>query len=266
MDPKVVELPWRTELFEQGASNKKTFAYLEFDGLVMPHPPIQRAIKETVSALRRQGHKVIPWKPFEHSRGVKMINKIYGADGDADIKKTLAEGNEPAIPNIRVLMGEDERPAATITEVWDLQLEKYHYQREYMEHWNQQNAEHGKIDAFIMPVAPHAAVTHNDYIYYGYTSIINLLDYTSVVVPVGFADPAIDLADPSYEPVSSLDKQNWDSYDAEKYRGGPTAVQVVGRRFQEEYVLGLAEQVKSALSSTGLATSDAEDSGVRVEI
>lgn len=248
-DPKVVELPFKAEKVVEGSTGTKTFGYIDFDGLVMPHPPIQRGIKETVAALRAQGHTVIPWKPFDHARGVDIINRIYAADGNEDVKRVLAEGDEPAIPNFAVLMGTDVK-AATVNETWDVQLEKYHYQREHMEYWNQQNQEHGRVDGIIMPVAPHAAVIHDQYVYYGYTSIINILDYTSVVVPVGFSDPQLDPIDPNYEPVSELDKKNWNSYDPIKYQNGPIAVQIVGRRFQEEYVIGLAQQAKNALETT----------------
>lgn len=247
-DPKVVELPWASETLLSGATGSKTFGYFDFDGTVMPHPPIRRAIKEVVAALQAQGHRVVPWKPFDHARGVDLINKIYAADGNEDVKRVLAEGGEPPIPNFAVLMGTDVKPA-TVNETWDVQLEKYNYQREHMEYWNRQNTEHGRIDGIIMPVAPHAAVTHNDYSYYGYTSIINLLDYSSVVVPVGFASPEVDPIASSYRPISELDQKVHDNYDPIKYRNGPTAVQIVGRRFQEEYVIGLAQQAESALKA-----------------
>lgn len=245
-DPKVVPLPWSPENMLQGTTGPKTFGIIEFDGSVMPHPPIQRALAEVIAGLKAHGHKVITWPTYDHARGVDIIQRIYAADGNEDVKKVIAEGGEPPIPNFTALMGTDVKPA-TINEAWDLQTEKWDYQREYMEHWNKQNHEHGRVDAFIMPVAPHAAVTHNDYSYYGYTSIINLLDYPSVVVPVGFADPLLDPVNTSYQPISEMDQKVWENYDPVRYANGPTAVQIVGRRFEEEYVIGLAEQVKNAI-------------------
>lgn len=245
-DPKVVPLPWTSEKMLLGTTGPKTFGIIDFDGLVMPHPPIQRAIREVIAGLNAHGHKVISWPAYDHARGTDIINRVYAADGNIDVMKVIKEGGEPPIPNIAALMGTDIK-AATINEAWDLQYEKWEYQREYMEHWNKQNHEHGQVNAFIMPVAPHAAVTHDDYNYYGYTSIINLLDYPSVVVPVGFADPLLDPVDPTYSPISDMDKKVWSNYDPIAYKGGPTAVQVVGRRFEEEYVIGLAQQLKNSL-------------------
>lgn len=41
-----------------------------------------------------------------------------------------------------------------------------------------------EIDVIIALTAPTAAVRHNQFTYTGYTSVISLLDLTSVVVPV----------------------------------------------------------------------------------
>lgn len=245
-DPKVIPSPWNPDKMAAGTSGVKTFGLIDFDGEVMPHPPIQRALKEVVTGLKAHGHNVVVFPPYDHERGIALVNRVYDADGYKDFRDVLAEGGEPAIPNNARLNNTDAK-ALTINESWDLQIERYEYQREYMEHWNRQNHEHGKIDAIIMPVSPHAAVTHDDSMYYGYTSITNLLDYSAVVVPVGFADPALDPINSNYQPISDLDAQVWKNYDPIKYAKGPTAVQLVGRRFEEEYMIGLAQQVKDCL-------------------
>lgn len=61
-DAKVVPLPWRPdedakvqEYFHTGGL---VFGALQFDGIVQCHPPIQRAMKETIEKLRRHGHQV----------------------------------------------------------------------------------------------------------------------------------------------------------------------------------------------------------------
>lgn len=61
-----------------------------------------------------------------------------------------------------------------------------------------------ELDAIIAPVAPHAAIRHNQFKYYGYTTIVNLLDFTSVVVPVTFADRDVDVKN-GVEPLSEID-------------------------------------------------------------
>ena len=78
-----------------------------------------------------------------------------------------------------------------------------------------------------MPVAPHAAVIPGKYMHYGthyrinltavqrltlfaaYTEVINLLDYTSVCIPVTHADKDIDVFDHCYKPLNDVDRENW---------------------------------------------------------
>lgn len=49
------------------------------------------------------------------------------------------------------------------------------------------------MDAVICPVAPHAACIPGKYATIGYTAFINVLDYTSAVVPVTCADRGVDV-------------------------------------------------------------------------
>lgn len=85
------------------------------------------------------------------------------------------------------------------------------------------------VDAIIAPLAPWAAVIPTKYYHTGkilhlkltrhhaqflqtpaYTQAINLLDYSVSVVPVTIADKNVDIANPDYEPISELDKVNWE--------------------------------------------------------
>lgn len=81
-----------------------------------------------------------------------------------------------------------------------------------------------------MPVAPHAAVIPGKYyhtggiashishsenerltMHLGYTKIINVLNYSAVVIPVTKADKSIDIIDGSYYPENGTDQRNWDA-------------------------------------------------------
>ncbi|CAF1483669.1 unnamed protein product [Didymodactylos carnosus] len=80
------------------------------------------------------------------------------------------------------------------------------------------------------------------------TAVINLLDWPAVALPVTFADKETDVNDATYKGISPLDTEIHNDYDADIYHGAPVSVQVIGRRLQEEYVIGLAEQIGVALS------------------
>jgi amidase len=55
------------------------------------------------------------------------------------------------------------------------------------------------------------------------------------------------VADKSFKAISDADQQAYDDYDADIYDGTPVSVQLVGRRFQEEKILALAEYIAGTL-------------------
>ena len=139
-------------------------------------------------------------------------------------------------------------PKADLNEAWDVQLQKWNYQCEYLDKWREWEERTGKeLDAIIAPVAATAAVRHNQFRYYGYATVFNVLDYTSVVVPVTYADKAVDRKLADYQPLSDMDKAVYAEYDPEVYHGAPVAVQIIGRRLSEERTLAIAEYVGKLL-------------------
>jgi amidase len=45
--------------------------------------------------------------------------------------------------------------------------------------------------------------------WYTYGSVINVLDYCSIVIPVTHVDANVDVFDADYKPVNEKDKQTW---------------------------------------------------------
>lgn len=93
-----------------------------------------------------------------------------------------------------------------MNELWNIHLQKWAYQSEYLSAIRSFEDQHGReLDAIIAPISPTAAIRHNQFKYYGYASAINLLDFTSVVVPVTFADKSIDIKNEDFRPLNDLD-------------------------------------------------------------
>jgi amidase len=93
-----------------------------------------------------------------------------------------------------------------MNELWAVHLKKWAFQSEYLEQFRLMEERLGKdIDAIIAPITPTAAIRHNQFKYYGYASAINLLDFTSVVVPVTFADKSVDKKVEGYKPLNEID-------------------------------------------------------------
>lgn len=62
IDPRNAPLPWRTERCSIPARHKLRIGYVIDDGVVKPQPPIARAVKQVVEALRTDGHE--GWAKF----------------------------------------------------------------------------------------------------------------------------------------------------------------------------------------------------------
>ncbi|KAL1306190.1 hypothetical protein AAFC00_004292 [Neodothiora populina] len=252
-DSKVVPMPWRQTEDDKAkqkiASKGLTLGFFNCDSVVMPHPPILRGVETVVSTLKENGHKVVPWKPYKHDYAVDLIGGIYGADGGKDIHAALQASGEPAIPNIDDLVS-PELPGVDINGAWEVQRQKWQYQNEYLEQWRQMEEKLGcEMDAFIAPITPTAAIRHNQFKYYGYASAINLLDFTSVVVPVTFADKDVDKKDENFKPLNKIDGIIQAEYDPSAYHGAPVAVQIVGRRLSEEKTMAIAEEIGKLLGN-----------------
>ncbi|THZ84846.1 amidase [Aureobasidium pullulans] len=245
-DPRVHPLPWRNEQEEaakQLAQDKKlTFAVLKHDGLCAPHPPIKRALEETVQKLESLGHKVIEWQPPSHSKLQDICVKAWGYDGGADAARAFALSGEEPKPNIMF----EEAPQANATDIMRNQVEKRDAEKEYMEYWNSTSQLTGTgrpVDAIISPLAPFTAARPNKYTSYSYSVWVNVLDYSSAIVPVTKVDKNVDKDYTDFKPVSETDAKTQATYDPEIYDGAHVSLQVVCRKLEEEKVLAISEYV-----------------------
>ncbi|RAL61085.1 hypothetical protein DID88_010426 [Monilinia fructigena] len=252
-DAKVIPMPWRQSEAEMVksriSSGGLTIGYYDCDGIVLPHPPILRGIKKVVDTLEKSGHKVFQWTPYKHDHARDLIGSIYAADSGKDIYNVLQASGEPPIPNIADLVNTSSAPPS-INEIWNVHLKKWAYQCEYLEQFRIIEEKLGReIDAIVAPASPTAAVLHDQFKYYAYTTVVNLLDFTSVIVPVTFADKGVDKKVQGYEALNKIDGVVQNDYDPEAYHGAPVAVQVIGRRLTEERIMAIAEEIGKLLGN-----------------
>ncbi|KAF2149438.1 amidase [Myriangium duriaei CBS 260.36] len=255
-DPLVHDLPYRPEVeeatFDLARSKKLCFAVIRHDGYCGVHPPVTRAVEKTIEALTKAGHKVVDWKPTTtHAQLAEVTGRCYLFDGGRDAKKAFDLSGEDMAPQV-IGPYKETVPESSASEVMATLVEKRELQKAYMEYWNSTVDITGTgrpVDAIICPVAPFAAAIPEKYHYYGYGFWVNLLDYSSVVVPVLKADKTIDKVDKTYKPLNDDDKKTYETYDPELYDGAHVSVQLVGRRLQEEKMLTLADYVGGLLHS-----------------
>jgi amidase len=168
--------------------------------------------------------------------------------------KQCALSGEPLIKEVQRFVSADD-PAVPIPllSFERLTVRKEDFENKYLDYWNSTSDKTGTarpVDGVILPVAPTAAVINDKYMYYGYTNVANLLDYTCVSFPVTTADRDLDVADHDYVPLNDLDRDNWNAYDPQAYHGAPVGLQVMGKRLEEEKMLSVAEAIVSALDAS----------------
>lgn len=213
-DPLVHPIPWR---IEQEQSVKKlvqekrlTFAVFRYDGMASVHPPVKRAVEELVKKLEDQGHKVVEWQPPNHKKLAAICRKAWTYDGGADARKAFELSGEEVKPQVLV----DELPQFNATEIMENHREKREAEKVYMEYWNSTAELTGTgkpVDAVISPLAPFAAARPGKYTYYNYSTWVNVLDYTSVVIPVTKVDKKVDKVYSDFSPVDETDKMTQES-------------------------------------------------------
>lgn len=95
-DPSVVPMDWASR---PAVPEKLVVGVMEFDGVVMPHPPILRAIREAIDKLRKAGHEVVTVSPYDHQRAWDITASLprcllmalsRGRRYDADISNAVS--------------------------------------------------------------------------------------------------------------------------------------------------------------------------------
>ena len=76
-DPHCVPIPWRDEPFREILGGKKLrIGVMHWDDVILPQPPVRRAMREVESLLRAAGHEIIPWK-IDHARALDITVRVY---------------------------------------------------------------------------------------------------------------------------------------------------------------------------------------------
>ncbi|PYI11218.1 acetamidase [Aspergillus sclerotiicarbonarius CBS 121057] len=255
-DPLALPLPWRDDLEMEtqklikessGRGPLLSFGIMRHDGVVQPHPPVKEAMVFVTHILKELGHQMIEWDPQLCKEGQEIAERAYNMDSGEDLLSHISLSGEAQIPQCLVETGKH----LNAREVAALNVQKRQYQKKYMDHWNstsKKTATGRPVDAIVCPTAPHAAVIPGKFRHTGYTSFVNVLDYTSVVTPISRVDKGIHRFEPLPQFLSEVDQM---VYDAEIYHGAPVGIQLIGRRLEEEKVLALAEYISKNIADFG---------------
>lgn len=238
LDPRCSPLPWNENAFEEIQSRPMVIGFIVDDGVVKIHPPIERALLALADKLRAQGHEIVEWDTSDHLQYMQLMDRYYSADGFEDVIRDVTRAGEPFIPHVRSLISRGS--AISVYQYWQLNKEKFELQKKYLSKWNSMRSSSGKpVDVLLSPVLPHTAVPHRALRWVGYTKVWNLLDYPAISFPVDEVRKGVDSTpDVPYSPRNANDAWNWNQFDIDSMDGHPVNLQVIGKRFEEEKVLG----------------------------
>ncbi|KAJ3527321.1 hypothetical protein NM208_g9725 [Fusarium decemcellulare] len=247
IDPQLPPIPWRDEIFEDMSTRSLVIGAMLDDGVVTVHPPIEQTFCELVVKLKAAGHEVVEWDSSLNSKCIEVMDEYYASDGGEDIRRAVATGGEPLIPQIQAFV--NRGPPISVYEYWQINKRKVAYQQAYHDMWDTIRSASGRAaDVLLVPTMPHTAVPHGCCRWTGYTKLFNFLDYTALTFPAGKVSK--DLAKKytrDRAPRNALDAWNCGLYNPSEMDGHSIGLQIVGRRFEEEKVLGAARQIQELL-------------------
>lgn len=268
-DPLGVRKEWSHKeysLEEHGGGVGLCFAIMWDNGVIKPHPPVERALQITKKALEAAGHKVIDWEPHRHMEIYKNTELIFASDAGLDYRTECEKSGEPLITTMKPAENPHHYPLEiplnkvlvgppvhfTAYELWQLHKEKRALRKSHLDHWEATISQTGTgrpVDAIISPVVPYAATPHGLNSDAFYTTFCNAMDYASLAFPVIRSDKDLDKKQPPHQFWNHEDEAIYDMYDPELFHDLPVGLQLIGRTQEEEAVIAIGEIVDKALKA-----------------
>lgn len=237
-------------------------------------PAVKRAVAQAAQVLRDAGATLVPWTPPEVREAYKIFAGIMTGDGGAHMKRITAGG--PRTPQLKQLLigasmpvgmaralrklmralgqntladGLDSFGPPTAERYWQLVVRQSAYQKLFAERLD--HAEGGRIDLLLAPAASLPAFTHGatrDILTAGaYAPLYNFVGYPAGVVPVTRVRAGEESLRPESRDLVLKLARRIEAGSA----GLPVGVQVVGRPWCEDAVLGAMAVLEQGLA--GLA-------------
>lgn len=284
-DHTVHPIPWRDVAPEMEERKSIRWGIIRDDGVVTPTPAIRRALETTIHALELRGDTIVDItddcpSPFEtlklaslllNSDGCKTVlshfQSIFEAN-DAGVRQLVKFFNLPWIARKMYVWWQryvrrdtmwaelcEGWHCMSVPEQWKLVLRREAAKFEWHEYLNKKGVDFILCPVNALPSVPEDGMGET-VTSCGYTFMWNMLDYSAGVLPVGKVKAERDAV--SEEEMKRVQKsangvmrRTWRMYDAKKMEGLPIAVQIVGRRLQEEKVLWGMERAYNALIDMG---------------
>ncbi|KAG8855311.1 hypothetical protein FRB96_007109 [Tulasnella sp. 330] len=265
---------------------KLKFGYYKSDALVRASPAVQRAVQETVEALRRQGHECVEFVVPDMIEAIRIFLGLISAEKfkmmfahlgqDPKDASLLMASVAPVLPaflrhfvawSVRTFLKDPIMSrlilnfrGRSVHEFVALAGARDEYCRRFVrEVWEAYGFDGIICPVQAMPSVPHGASTHAG-VLPATTALYNVVDHPIGVVPVTRVDQAKDQLTKSWEAsgnqgspfiYSQLYEGKQPYYDAMAMHGIPVGVQIVGRHWEDEKVIKMMRVVDDALGERG---------------
>ncbi|CAO2649299.1 Nn.00g066840.m01.CDS01 [Neocucurbitaria sp. VM-36] len=240
-EPALIPMPWRPYAIPQDRPLR--VGILWHDDIVRPHSPVTRALRMVANRLQEQEFEVCDFPPYLHDEAWAILASLYYPDGGEADSEDINKSGEPWRPLSEWIIKENSCvKKLSVGELAYWLEEREAYRKAYALHWNKYG-----IDALLCPVGPSVAPKHNTAKYWNYTSQWNLLDYPGIVFPVCQVNKDKDLSLDERKVLSGKDEENRKLWDPDEFHGAPIGLQLVGRRFEDEKILGILEHMKAKI-------------------
>lgn len=119
IDPSLSTREWTPYKFNKPLK----IAIQWWDGVVQPHPPLTRAMKEVAEACSKAGMEVVDWDctALDHKKCWDILSAMYWPDGGEEALGLLKAGGEPILPLTKFII--HEQPTVknhTQHELWEV--------------------------------------------------------------------------------------------------------------------------------------------------
>lgn len=117
LEPSIRVAPWTPYEFTRPLK----VAVQWWDGVVKPHPPMIRALREVSEECKKAGMTVVDWEceSLDHKKGWEILSSLYWPDGGKEVLGLLESAGEPILPLTRFIIKDQPNvKELTVTEMF----------------------------------------------------------------------------------------------------------------------------------------------------
>ncbi|KAG6024877.1 hypothetical protein E4U41_001661 [Claviceps citrina] len=246
-DPSITSVPWTGTSPAGGLPSLASLkiGLMTHDEVIVPQPPVTRALAWARTQLQTAGCQVKPFVPYNVSQIMTNLRQAYWPATTKFIDDHVALSGEPKHPLTEWISLDAPPEELSATEVFRRRVLRDRTRADFSLAWDQQDVDFVLCPAFVGPASAHDTARH-----WNYTGLWNYLDCPGVVVPTPIRALAKGAKQDEYalqEPLSTACAEVRRLWEQGDFEGAPINLQFVARRWHDNELFAMLAAVKSAL-------------------